>query len=257
MPWIAQLTDSHLDGGEADARFERVATWLERFSPAVDAIVLTGDMIEAGTVDDVSAAYGALAARLAPIAPIIAVPGNCDDPEALAAAFPVPARAGISSMGANSVLVVGDAVAIVGLDAQIPGSYEGRLPEATLAWLETTLAALPAGMPIVLALHYPPVKIGHGQVDGFRLQNPERLAELIARDDRIVATLVGHTHGGAAGSFAGRPLIIAPGIHSAMTIEHEAQQTPPSLLDFAAQPGIALHWVDGDTITTHFRSIAG
>lgn len=257
MTWIAQLTDTHLDGGETDARFERVVAWLERFAPPVDGIVLTGDLVEAGKVGDVSAVYASLAERLAPIAPVIAVPGNCDDPVALAAAFPVPEVEGVAMSGANAVLVVDDALAIVGLDAQIAGRIEGRLPDATLSWLETTLSALPAEMPIMLALHYPPVEVGHALVDGFRLQDPEPLAELVARDSRIIGTLVGHTHGGTAASFAGKPLIIGPGIHSAMTLEHEPQRTPPSLMDFDTQPGIALHWIDGGKLTTHFRSIAG
>lgn len=261
MIWIAQLTDSHLDGGEtAAARFERVVTWLERFSPSVDGIVLSGDLVEAGKVENVSAAYQALAARLAAIAPTVAVPGNCDAQEALAAAFAVPelaGSAGIASQGANSVRVIGDTLAVIGLDSSIPGEIIGRLPAETLTWLKTVLAALPAGMPILLALHHPPMELGHTLVDGFRLQDAEAFAALVAQEPRIVGILVGHTHGATAATFAGKPLIVGPGIHSAMTLEHEAAQTPPSLMDFAAQPGIALHGIDGTSITTHFRSIAG
>ncbi|MGB3328971.1 MAG: hypothetical protein WBA46_08470, partial [Thermomicrobiales bacterium] len=213
--------------------------------------------VEAGSVRDVAASYGALATRLGSIAPLIAVPGNCDDPAALAAAFPVPALAGVASLGANSVRVVNDAVAVIGLDSSIPGRYEGRLPTETLAWLETALAALPAGTPVLLAFHQPPMPIGHASIDPLGLQEPDALAALVAGEPRIVGILVGHTHGATSGSFAGRPVIVGPGIHSGMTLAQEAPSTPPSLLDFAVPPGIALHWVEGSTLTTHFRAIAG
>lgn len=256
MTWIAQLTDTHLDGESADGRFERVAAWLERLSPAVEAIVLTGDLVETGKVGNVAAAYAALAGRLASIAPLIAVPGNCDDPDELATAFPVPALDGISSEGANSVIVVADAVAVIGLDSSIPGKYEGRLSAGTSAWLDVALAALPADMPVLLALHHPPVAIGHPMVDGLRLQDADALEAIVKRDSRIIGILVGHTHGSTSTSFAGTPVIVGPGIHSAMTLAQEPPATPPSLLDFAVPPGVALHWIDGNILTTHFRSIA-
>jgi Icc protein len=256
MPWIAQLTDSHLDGGDADARFERVVAWLEQVSPPVDVIVLTGDLVETSAVADVPVAYAALAGRLAAIAPLIAIPGNCDDPAALAAAFPVP-DIGVPALGANAVLVVADAVAVIGLDSSIRGEIIGRLSPETMAWLESALAALPADMPVILAMHHPPLELGHTLVDGYRLQDAEALEDLVAEESRILGILVGHTHGATATSFAGKPLIVGPGIHSAMTLEHEPPQTPPSLMDFATQPGVALHWIDGGRMTTHFRNIAG
>ena len=256
MIWIAQLTDTHLNGGESGARFERIAAWLERFTPPVDAIVLTGDLVEVGELGDGAEVYTAMAERLASIAPAIAVPGNCDDPEALAAAFLVPGF-GVAPLGANTVLVVGDAVAVIGLDSSIPGQFEGRLSAETLGWLETVLAALPAGMSVILAMHHPPVALGHPAVDGFRLENPDSLAAVVRKEPRIVGILVGHTHGATVAAFAGKPVIVGPGIHSAMTLPQEPPTTPPSLIDFAVQPGVALHRIDGDTITTHFRSVAG
>ncbi|MGC4190200.1 MAG: metallophosphoesterase [Thermomicrobiales bacterium] len=258
MTWIAQLTDLHLDGNPpADTRFDLVASWLERLSPGVDGIVLSGDVIELRGIEDPGAVYAALARRLTAIAPVLVIPGNSDDPESLAQAFPSPERWGVPAAGANGSMVAGDAVAVIGLDSSIPGRYEGRLSDSTLAWADEVLSNVPAGMPVLVALHHPPIALGHTMIDGLRLENPDSLAELVERHPSVIGLLAGHTHGGTAAVFTGKPLIVAPGVHSGMRLEQESGGAASGPLDTDVPPAVALHRIEDGTLVTHFRSIAG
>jgi hypothetical protein len=44
------------------------------------------------------------------------------------------------------------------------------------------------------------------------LQEPERLAALLAAHPQVVAVLTGHAHTAAASVFGGRPLIVGPAV---------------------------------------------
>lgn len=258
MTWIAQLTDLHLDGDPpADSRFDRVAFWLEQLSPGVDGIVLSGDVIDMRSIENPASAYAALARRLTAIAPVLAIPGNSDDPELLAQAFLSSERWSVPVAGAIGSIVAGDAVAVIGLDSTVPGRYEGRLSDSTLASADGALSNMPPGMPVLIALHHPPIALGHTMIDGLRLENPDALAEVVERHPSVIGLLAGHTHGATSAVFAGKSLIVAPGVHSGMRLEQESGGVAPGPLDTDVPPAVALHRIEDGTLLTHFRSIAG
>jgi Icc protein len=250
MTVVAQITDTHLDGGATTRdRFLRVVEWLRGLEPPVDAIVLTGDIIQ----DEHTDGYAVVRDALAGIAPVIACPGNSDDRIALREAFPGSDSSGTSPV--NTVLEIGN-IAIVALDSSVPGAYVGLLDEQTLAWLSNTLNALSADRPVLIALHHPPADIGHPTVDGLKLGNPEALGTIIAAHPNVVGTVVGHTHGALASMFAGRPLIVAPGVSSELRLSSEVSANAPSLMDSDVPPGIALHLIEDDgRLITSFRTI--
>jgi Icc-related predicted phosphoesterase len=69
--------------------------------------------------------------------------------------------------------------------------------------------------------------------------------------DKDVAVLCGHAHTGAATTFAGRPLIVAPGVVSQSVLPVEGNH----VVDYDLPPAIALHVVDDRGLVTHFRSV--
>jgi hypothetical protein len=64
--------------------------------------------------------------------------------------------------------------------------------------------------------------------------------------------LCGHAHTPAATTFAGRPLLVAPGVISTMRLPWESGPDP----DLLAPPAVAFHVLGDDRrLTTHYRFV--
>jgi 3',5'-cyclic AMP phosphodiesterase CpdA len=140
------------------------------------------------------------------------------------------------------------------LDSRIPGSFVGRLEPGAIDWVRRELDATQRSA--VVAMHHPPVPLGHPVVDDLRLQASDALEEVIAAHESVVATLCGHTHAGSSASFAGRPLLIGPGLHSAGQLPPTISESNRALIDTSAPPALALHRLDGRRIVTYFHTLA-
>ncbi|MFD9793876.1 metallophosphoesterase [Streptomyces sp. NPDC059070] len=251
---LAHISDLHLDGGaRAAERAARVVEYINALSRRPDAVLVTGDIADHGTADE----YAEAAALLARIdVPVLTCPGNHDDraayrkglldlPGDAAKAAPDPYAA------VNRLHHVGG-YAILMLDSSIPGEDAGAFDDATLDWLGRTLDGL-GDTPALPAFHHPPAVIHHEYLDSTNLTNAERFAELLAGRDNVPAVLVGHAHTPAATTFAGRPLLIAPGVTSTLRLPWESGE---GLVNHTAPPGIAFHVLDGEhRIMTHFRVV--
>ncbi|MFX0573837.1 metallophosphoesterase [Nocardia nepalensis] len=248
MILVAQVSDTHFDLGARNAeRAERVMAFLADLRRRPDAILLTGDITDSGKPDQYAEARVALAADI----PVYALPGNHDD---RAAFRTVLLGEPASTAPINHAHRIGN-LTVALMDSSIPGESGGRLTEETLDWLRGVLAAAPAGAPILLALHHPPAHLFSPVVDSISLADPEKLAEVVAADERIVGVVTGHAHSSAATTFAGRPLLIAPSTASVLGGEWELE-LPDRVMDYAPDPAVALHVIDENRrMTTHFRSI--
>lgn len=102
---------------------------------------------------------------------------------------------------------------------------------------------------VVLALHHPPVPIGHNVMDQFGLGNGDALAELIRNHESVIGIFTGHVHTALATTYAGVPLIGAPGVVSTMRL---GSKTDP-IADSEAMSGLAVHTITGTTISTVFH----
>jgi Icc protein len=108
-------------------------------------------------------------------------------------------------------------------------------------------------VPVFIAFHHPPVELHHPFIDSIRLLEPGPLAELMAAHPQVEAVLTGHAHTAAASTFAGRPLLVAPGVISTLRLPWEG---PGPFADRDQPPGVAFHIRD-DTgrLTTHYRVV--
>lgn len=252
---LAHISDLHLDGGaRAAERAARVVTYINAMSRRPDAVLVTGDIADHGA----PAEYAEAAELLARIdAPVLTCPGNHDDRAAYRKGLlDLPGEPGAAAPDPyapiNRLHRVGD-YAILMCDSTIPGEDGGLLEDATLEWLTRTLDAL-GDTPALIAFHHPPTVIHHEYLDSINLSNSDRLAELLAgRAPAAPALLVGHAHTSAATTFAGLPLLIAPGVTSTLRMPWE---TGEDLVNIVSPPGIAFHVLDEDRrIMTHFRVV--
>ncbi|WP_236566992.1 metallophosphoesterase [Nocardia sp. CY41] len=248
MILVAQVSDTHFDLGARNAeRVRRVMDYFAGLRRRPDAILVTGDITDSGKPEQYAEAKLAFDTDI----PVYVLPGNHDDRAGFRTAL-----LGEPSSGApiNQVRRIGD-LTVALLDSSVPGEPGGHLSDETYHWLREVLGGAPPGKPILLALHHPPAHLFSPIVDGISLADPQRLADLVAGDDRIAAVLTGHAHSAATSTFGGRPLLVAPSTASVLSGEWELDP-PDHVMDYAPDPAVALH-VFGDDyrLTTHFRTV--
>jgi 3',5'-cyclic AMP phosphodiesterase CpdA len=199
---IAHLSDFHVFTATSETSLvrpdivpvvEAIVADVAAFRPAVDAVMLTGDLADGGTAAD----YAEVRRLLAPLAvPVFPVPGNHDRRDAFRTAFAdvVPFEAGPFL----NYAVAWNGIRILALDTVIEGSPCGRLCPERLAWLEDHLARPWGGRTFIL-MHHPPFLTGIRFLDGISLiDGGEAFGRLVARASAAapgsVTIFAGHVH---------------------------------------------------------------
>ena len=237
MTRIVHLSDTHIDGSRH--AHQRLARILERAGeiPKVDIVVISGDLTDRGDTPSTDEFF-ALVADVHQ--PLLVIPGNHDLRAPLAVHLDHPS-------GYVNTTLTAAGVTIVGIDSLVEHHDEGALSPETLAYARAAVAAAPG--PVVLTVHHPPVTVGNTVMDGIRLHEAAGLAEVVA-DDRVLAVLTGHLHTPLATTFAGKPVLTAPGVVSTFRLE----QADSVQQDRSAAPGLAVHDVQADgRIVTAYR----
>lgn len=193
---IAQLTDCHIVEpgrflfGQVDTagRLASVVAFLNGLDPLPDAVVLTGDLVDGGRVEQ----YRHLRSLLAPLAmPYFLVPGNHDDRAALREVFPDTSY--LPAEGFLNWAVEAAGLRLVGLDTLVEGQPTGNLCHDRIAWLDAALAQRP-DLPTLLFMHHPPFLTGIEAFDAMGCMGTDRLALALARHPQVEAILCGHHH---------------------------------------------------------------
>ncbi|MER7673356.1 phosphodiesterase [Kitasatospora sp. NPDC096128] len=251
MLTIAHLSDIHLgqvhsrDGGKrARRRAEQVMAYLNALPGPLDAVLVTGDLADHGLPEEYEQVAKALTSRH----PVLTCPGNHD--------VRAPYRQVLlgeepSAEPVNRLHRLAGADVLM-LDSSIPGQHDGLLDDPTLAWLDAQLTSGRQELPALVAFHHPPVELHVPYVDGIRQFGEARLAEVLRRHPRVAALLCGHSHTPAATTFAGLPLLVAPGVVSTIALPCEGGRG----ITFDHPPMLAFHVLDGDgRLTTHYRIV--
>jgi 3',5'-cyclic-AMP phosphodiesterase len=234
---IAQLSDPHLRPEDPDAEpalAAAVATVLGlRAQP--DAVLLSGDL----THDGDAASYARVAELLAPLPmPVVAIPGNHDDREAMRAA-------GFATTDDGPLHHDVDAgpLRLLALDDHVPGAPYGELTDAGIDWLRDRLGERP-DQPTLIALHHPAWHIGLPALDEIALLDDDagKLAGIVATSPQVVGLTAGHVHRAAFTRFAGRPAATTASVHTQAKLEigapdYDMVLEPPSLLVHALLGG--------------------
>lgn len=256
---LAHISDLHLDGTDrATDRATRVVTYLNSLARQPDAVLVTGDIADHGAPGEYAEAARLLASLTAPAFPC---PGNHDDRATYRKVLlgdEHTEEEDDATAPINRLHLVGG-YALLLCDSTIPGEDAGRFDDKTLDWLARTLDDL-GDTPALPAFHHPPATVHHPYLDSTNLTNAARFAELLADRsfDNVPAILTGHAHTSMAATFAGRPLLVAPGVISTLRLPWESGE---GLVDTVAPPGVAFHVLDegvrgaGGRITTHYRVV--
>ena len=250
---IAQVSDVHLDGSPERARRARaVMDRLRGARAPLDAVLVTGDIADHGRPSEYEEARTILSAPC----PVMFLPGNHDERGAFRRGLlsdrvaAAPGDAAGQEAPLNQVHRVAGAVLAL-CDSIVPGQDGGYLDDETIGWLDAVLSDDP-GAPALVCLHHYPVPLHTGLADTIRLAGEDRLAAVISRHPQVVAVLCGHAHTAAATTFAGRPLLVAPGVLSTGVTPWDVSDTA----DYEAPPAVAYHILGDDgRLTTHYRPV--
>lgn len=243
MVVVAQISDLHFNG--TDDNRNRVRAVLDYLHSTVDggtriaALLVTGDLTDEG----LPAEYAEAAAELHSPIPMLTLLGNHDDRAAFTAQ-----RDGIASTGPVNSMLRHENLLILALDSSIPGRSDGYLSDETLDWARRRIAEA-GDVDVLLTWHHPPAHLGMPHMDAICLDADDRVAALVHDHPNIVGVVTGHAHTPAATVFAGRPLIVAPGVSSTLNLPVEG----PDWINTTQGPGLALHLIDDHRLTTHFR----
>jgi Icc protein len=240
MPLIAHLSDPHVTTGplaaEPAAGLHRALSRVLALEPAPDCVVVTGDLVDRGR----PAEYDVLRELIGkyPL-PIHLVAGNHDARDALRQALGVVETSYAAEYPDFTVVV---------LDSLRPELGDaGLLGPQQLAWLDATLAGR-AGVPAVVCLHHPPVRVGLPGMDAIRLVDSPALAEVLRRHPHVVRVLAGHLHRTVTAGFAGTVLSVAPSTYRQVDLGMREDRP----VTFVAEPaGFLLHRIEGGECVTH------
>ncbi|HVW51676.1 MAG TPA: phosphodiesterase [Trinickia sp.] len=251
---LAQISDLHIKRPGAlayrrvdtSAYLQRCVARLNAMEPRPDAVVVTGDLVDLGSLVE----YEALKRLLAPLTmPVYLLVGNHDDRAALREVFDGHAYLRGEGEFVQYAVDVG-ALRLIALDSQTPRQSGGQLCDARLAWLEAQLTAC-AGKPVVVALHHPPFVCGIGHMDRQRLEpeSARRLAEVIGRFPNVERVICGHVHRPIFTRFAGTVASAVPA--PAHQVALDLRPNAPSAFRLEP-PAFAVHQYAADTgVVTH------
>lgn len=246
---IAHLSDTHIDAGHRSSeRTRAVMDYLESLPYDLDAVLVTGDIADHALPAEYEQARSLLTSRH----PVVICPGNHDERAAFRQFLlgQPPSAAPVNQVHRTADFV------IALCDSSVPGKDEGFLEDETLAWLEDVLAQAPAEVPVLVGFHHPPALLHVPFIDGVRQFGAERLAALTGRHPNLAAFLCGHAHTPAATTFAGRPLMVAPGVVSTLRLPWEQHAHPEDYVHLDQPPALAFHVLDDEgRLTTHYRCV--
>ena len=243
---ILQITDPHLYGNaagklrgvETDLSLRNVLDDAFARVPNFSAVLVTGDLVQ----DDPSgyARFRSIFGGLQE--PVLCIPGNHDDPDAMRSALENPPFhiCGTHALGGWQFIM---------LDSYDPGHVGGRLAAAELARLEEALGRSSAHA--MVCLHHHPVAMRSRWLDNIGLANADEFWRILDAHRNVRAVVWGHVHqvyDGMRGSvrLIGTPSTCAQFLPG--SDRYAVDSRPPAYRRFALSAGGSIdtevHWVD-------------
>ena len=252
---LCQLSDPHVTAedrlayGVVDTgpMLVRCVEQILRATPRVDAVLITGDLVDLGTAEE----YARLRSILQRLPmPVYLLPGNHDDRAAMRAAF--RDHPWLASDDQFIQYVIEDwPVRIVVLDSTVPRQGGGLLCAARLDWLNRTLEEQ-SNRPTIVALHHPPFQTGIAYMDRIGLAGREALEQVIRKHPQVERVVSGHLHRAIEVRFGGTVASTCPSTAHQVTLDLQ----PEGAGCFSFEPpGYQLHWWNGGRVVSHTQSI--
>ena len=241
---LAQITDPHIKAGgklaygkvDTVAYLKAAIEHINKARPAVDAVLVTGDLTDMGR----PAEFDTLRPLLDKIEmPWYPIPGNHDARDNFRAAFQdLPA---IKNCGNFIQYVIDDfPLRLIGLDTVMTEKPYGFLCHERLNWLEQCLKEEPE-KPTLLFMHHPPFKTGINHMDVQNLTNAEDLFTVVKRHPQVKHMACGHVHRAIETTVNGIGVSIAPNAAHAVTLDLDPKAPSTWTLD---PIGIRFFYID-------------
>ncbi len=246
-PLVIQISDLHVgaewSAGDPVSSVRAAIDAVNRFPAPAEAVIVSGDLSESGSVADCELARELLAGLEAPV---YVIPGNHDDRAALRHVFELPGE------GADPIQYAAELgpLRLLALDSTRPGSDGGELDAARLGWLEAELARAPE-RPTLVALHHPPLTIGIAVWDEIGLDAGSRagLERLLADHPQVLGTVSGHVHRTLVGQVAGRPALAIPSTYQQALLAYDLAEIELS----GDPPAFAVHSLIDGRLVSHIQ----
>ena len=241
---IAQITDTHIRSKgkllhhmvHTARHLRRAIEQLERLDPRPAVVIATGDLVERGKPKEYRRLRRILdALRI----PLLVIPGNHDDREALRLAFrdhPYLPQQGPLHYAVDTL-----PVRLVGLDTTRRKHPGAELDDERLTWLDATLAAEPR-RPTFLFMHHPPFPVGVAPVDAHGFRNLDRFRALLERHPHVVRIACGHVHRAGSAAIGSAVATTAPSTAQQLILTNRTGGGYALRLE---APGFALHRWNG------------
>ena len=246
---VAQLTDLHVrpEGvpayrvAETNMLTARALRAVAALRPAVDAVIITGDLTDCGLPAEYELLRGLLARVTVPVHVIL---GNHDRRENLLAGLPGTRSAeGFVQYAADDL-----PLRLVMLDTVVPGAGHGELCAARLDWLHRTLAEAPR-KPTLIGMHHPPFACGIAHMDAIALCNPGGFAAVLARHPQVERIVCGHHHRPVTARFGTAVASISPSVAHQVKLDLHDDAAPAFVLE---PPAFELHrWRPDTGVVSH------
>jgi 3',5'-cyclic-AMP phosphodiesterase len=230
-PLIAQLSDPHirLDDEVTHAKFAAGVDRVLALDPLPAAVLVTGDIANAGDPREHALADGILA-RL-PM-PVHRVAGNHDLFE-----------------DRTQYVTEAGGMRIVLCDTSVHGRDDGALD---VAWLAERLAE-DATTPTLVAMHHPPMDIGISWLDELGLPRADReaLGALLRESPQVKRVVAGHVHRTITATLGGCAVVTC----TSTNVQSGLDLVSPEATLVQEPPSILVHALLGDELVTHVQPI--
>ncbi len=248
---LAQISDFHVvlpdtEQGKlmrTSAYLEAALAHVEAMDPTVDAVLGTGDLVDAGKREE----YELLATLFeASTKPVYLIPGNHDDREEMRTVFLAAGHDYLPDEGFIQYCVDLGPVRMVALDTLIPGEPGGLLCNERLQWLDARLSE--DSKPTIVMQHHPPFVTGISQMDEMGLAGADEEAEIVRKYSHVERVICGHIHRSISRRFGGTIASTAPSTAHALELD---LRSPGRLAVLHEPPGCTLHAWRDDALVTH------
>ncbi|MDR2386879.1 MAG: metallophosphoesterase [Deltaproteobacteria bacterium] len=258
---IGQITDTHvladrnLAYGQADTSLalEALEDWLFKMRPALDALVMTGDLADRGQTQ----AYAFIKKLFSRWqVPVLAMVGNHDRRAEFLAELG-PFCLAQSSSNLTYSCIMGD-LKLIMLDTVREGEHNGGLGPEGLSLLEQEFLRKPKPSTLVFS-HHPPFLSGLGALDE-PFEGQEAFLNLLTTSPATKITLAsGHLHRGLTTSLSLKghlrvAALVAPPASMPIVLEIGPKGGREF---FLGAPSFVLHHLDKGHLVSHFAAIPG
>jgi 3',5'-cyclic-AMP phosphodiesterase len=255
---IAQITDTHVVkagtrayGGQVDTNgmLARAITRLNDLDPRPDFVVVTGDLVDHGRVEE----YAELKRLLEGLdLPFHLVIGNHDDRATLKAELRYPHLEAAGDFVQYAVEQY--PIRLIALDSTSDEHHCGEFCDRRLAWLAERLAEQPE-RPTIVALHHPPFDTGIVTMDAEGAGWADGLNAVLARHPNVLRVLCGHIHRSIQTLVGGRLVNVCPSTAHQVNLDlgvggPTAERLAEGFFEMEP-PAFQLHRWDGRSLVTH------